>query len=208
MDYTLGDIAAAARSVDNDDGFREGGGLVWIIILFLFVFMGGGLGGIGGLNRQGGCATTEDVQSQFNFAALERQNNETVAAVRNAQYDTMSGTKDLAYNNLGAIRDVGSAVDALQPAIENCCCNILRANDQTRFDMANYACQIQKNATENSQKILDAITANRMSDLQNRVNQLELQSALCGVVRYPTAMAYSAGTSPFCGGSSTCGCGC
>ena len=38
-----------------------------------------------------------------------------------------------------------------------------------------------------------------------RIQQLELQAALCGVVRYPNATTYTAGANPFFGG---CGCGC
>lgn len=33
-----------------------------------------------------------------------------------------------------------------------------------------------------------------------RINQLELAQQMANVVRYPTAYAYSAGPSPFCGG--------
>jgi hypothetical protein len=58
---SLSDIAAVTR--DDDKGFE--GGWIWVVILFLFVFMGGG--GLWGNRGQGGCATTEDVQNQFNF---------------------------------------------------------------------------------------------------------------------------------------------
>ena len=54
------------------------------------------------------------------------------------------------------------------------------------------------------QKVLDAISENKIEALQGRINQLELNNAVAGVVRYPTTFAYSAGQSPFCGG---CGCG-
>lgn len=46
---SLSDIAAVTRNA-NDDGNWGGNGAWWIIILFLFVFMGGGLNG---WNRQG-----------------------------------------------------------------------------------------------------------------------------------------------------------
>ena len=42
------------------------------------------------------------------------------------------------------------------------------------------------------------IQENKIEALQQKINALELQSALCGVVRYPNAMVYNAGTSPFC----------
>ena len=43
-----------------------------------------------------------------------------------------------------------------------------------------------------------------MADMQNQINELQLQNALSGVVKYPNAWTYNAGTSPFCG----CNCGC
>ena len=49
-----------------------------------------------------------------------------------------------------------------------------------------------------NQKTRDLIQQNKIETLQGRINQLELQQAMCGVVRYPSAMAYSAGPSPFC----------
>lgn len=58
------------------------------------------------------------------------------------------------------------------------------------------------NIVNQNQKILDALTANRIDAMQNRINQLELQNQLAGVVRYPNGYTYNAGQSPFCG----CGC--
>lgn len=61
---------------------------------------------------------------------------------------------------------------------------------------------INENTTAQTQKILDAITGNRMADMQSQIDQLRLQQAVSGVVRYPSASTYYAGTNPFCG----CGC--
>lgn len=58
------------------------------------------------------------------------------------------------------------------------------------------------NIVSQSQKILDTLTENRIDAMQNRINQLELQNQLAGVVRYPNGYTYNAGQSPFCG----CGC--
>lgn len=38
-----------------------------------------------------------------------------------------------------------------------------------------------------------------------QVNQLQMQNALCGVVRYPNATTYNAGGNPFFGGNGCCG---
>lgn len=56
------------------------------------------------------------------------------------------------------------------------------------------------NITAVGQKIVDTIVGNRMEEMQNRINQLELQNQLGNVVRYPNGWTYNAGTSPFCGG--------
>lgn len=37
------------------------------------------------------------------------------------------------------------------------------------------------------------------------INQLELQNAVAGVVRYPTAMTYAYNANPFCGCNAGCG---
>jgi hypothetical protein len=39
--------------------------------------------------------------------------------------------------------------------------------------------------------------------MQNQINALQIQNALCGVVKYPMATTYGAGYNPFFGG---CGC--
>jgi hypothetical protein len=54
------------------------------------------------------------------------------------------------------------------------------------------------------QKTRDLITENKIEAMQARINQLELNQAVAGVVRYPMASTYSSGCNPFCGG---CGCG-
>ena len=56
-----------------------------------------------------------------------------------------------------------------------------------------------------TQKILDVLTSNRMADMQSQINQLQLQAALNGVVRYPSTTTYTAGFSPcFMGGQNCC----
>lgn len=63
---------------------------------------------------------------------------------------------------------------------------------------------INANTTAQTQKILDALAQNKIDTLQAQVNQLQLQSAMCGVVRYPNATTYTAGFNPVF--NSGCGC--
>lgn len=169
-DYSLADIRAAT---DNErDGF--GGNWIWIIVLFLFMFggFGGGLGGNSALTRA-------EMQQGFDTAEVTRKLDGLTQGLCDgfyAQNTTM----------LNGFAGVTAAVRDAQFAAQQCCCETNRNIDSLRYDNA-----------QNTQKILDAICGNRMADMQSRINQLELQAALCGVVRYPTSTTYTSNCNPF-----------
>ena len=210
--YSLADVAAATGNGANTWG--GDGGAWWIIILFLFCFMGGGFGWNNGTDRN--YVTSEDMQNQFNFASLERQNNEITANSRQMAYDISDNIAKLGYSLNSVIRDANSdlkenvrdnqaLIQNLSSTVESCCCSTNRNIDSVRYDAALNTREIMKNDCDNTQKILDAISGNRMADMQNQINQLQLQSALSGVVRYPLATTYSAGFAPLYGGGCNCG---
>lgn len=173
--YSLSDLKAVT---DGADEF--GGGAWWIIILFLFLFGTGGWGG----NRGGGCATTEDVQNQFNFAALERQNNETVAAIRQAQYDTTGVIKDSMYTSLSEIKGVESLIAGLSANQNQCCCETNRNIDAVRYENAKNTCDIITAQNAMGQKILDALAQNEIQTLRDKVSDLQLQNSQCAQNAY------------------------
>ena len=88
--------------------------------------------------------------------------------------------------------------------MNECCCSIQRAIDGVNYNAAMNTAAINANTTEQVQRVLDAITGNRMADMQDQINKLELDQAMQGVVRYPNGFVYNAGGNPFCG----CGNGC
>ena len=179
-------------------GFGNEG--LWLFAIL--ALMGGGFGNWGNRGTGDRNATVGDVQRATDFAALERQNNETVAAVRQAAYDNQAAVKDGNYNILGELRDLQAATAEGFAHQQECCCNILRGIDSVNYNGALNTASINANTTAQTQKILDAIAGNRMADMQNQINQLQMQNARCGVVRYPMASTWNAGSNPFCG----CGC--
>lgn len=168
MEYDLSDIRAATA---NDGMFGGNGGIWALLLLFLFAGNGFGFGG------RGQAATTEEVAAGFNFQGINSKLNELTA-----------GQAGINQNLSNAIC---TSTYELASKIDQCCCNTQLGIQGVKFDMANYAAGTNAAIAEQTQKVLDAISGNRMADMQNQINQLQLQAALCGVIRYPTATTYA-----------------
>ena len=177
--YSLADIGAL---MGTRDGGCFGGSGAWVlIILFALIFMFGG-GGLFGRNGERN-ATVGDIQRSQDFAALERQNNETVAAVRQSAYDVTGALKDNAYNILGELRDVQAATASGFARQQECCCETLRAIDGVNYNGALNTASINANTTAQVQRILDKLCADREAAQTQRINQLEMQQMFCGIPR-------------------------
>lgn len=190
--------AADIKAVMGNDGNGCCGGGMWIFALLVLMAIGNG-GFFGGSNGRN--ATVGDVQRSTDFAALERQNNEIVDAVRQGVYDTTGAVKDANYNTLSEVRDLEATTNSGFSAMQKGLCDVMRAIDAVKYEGAINTASINKTTTEQTQKILDAQARNRMEDMQNQINQLQLQSALCGIPRTnPYAYGvYPYNVSPCCG---------
>nr|DAI33429.1 MAG TPA: hypothetical protein [Caudoviricetes sp.] len=165
---------------DSDNGF--GGGGLWIFgLLVLLALLGGGGGLFGGAGER--AATVGDVQRATDFQALERQNNEGVAATRQGVYDVTGAIKDGNYNILGELRDIESVVNSGFADGQKCCCEILRAIDGVNYNGALNTAKINETTVAQTQRILDRMAQDREAGLMQRINQLELDRALCGIPR-------------------------
>ena len=175
--YSLSDIAA----VSGNEGF---GGNSWIlIILFAMIFGGGGF--FGG-NRGGEqYATTSDVQRGFDTQDNNGQLRGITYGIADSTYALNNAINTAANNIGGSISDLKTQVESV------------------KYEGAINTASINANTTAQVQKVLDTMATNRMAEMQNQINQLQLQNAMCGVVRYPNAATYNAGTPCICG--NTCG---
>lgn len=211
-------MVSEGTPVVMNDGFSGMG--IWgflIIALFLMGGFGGGFGNNGFANAIGyeNLATSNEVQRGFDNQNSMANQREILSAVNDASargiattnqvyHDVVSYVGDK-YNELQ--RDVaGLAVGqaSLMAKEQECCCGVLRAIDGVQYTSALNTASINANTTAQTQKILDAISANKIESLQAKVNELSMAQALSGVVRYPMNTSYAV-PSPCFGG---CGCGC
>ena len=202
---------------------------MWIFALLILANGGfGGWGNNGFANAIGyeNLATSNEVQRGFDnqnsmanqreiLAAVNSGTAQSVAATNQVYHDMVSYVGDK-YDELA--RDVYGVNSSVQQAIANqneCCCStkMLLAEGfantnaniaQNRYDAAMNTAAINANTTAQTQKILDAITGNRMADMQNQINALELQNQLASVVRYPNNTFYAVPSPCF---NTGCGCG-
>ena len=203
---TASDVALMSR---DGDGFGNGwGGMIW---LFAILAMMGG-GGFGWGNGNGNTnAIQADVNRGFDNQNLQAQTRDILAAVTAGTAQSVATTNQVYHDITGYVgdkyaelqRDVAALAVGQANALANqnsCCCSIQRAIDGVNYNTAMQTAEINANTTAQTQKILDAIMGNKVEAMQNRINQLELQNQLAGVVRYPNGWTYNAGSAPFCGG--------
>ena len=198
------DVALMSR---DGDGFGNGwGGMIWLFAIL--AMMGGGFGWNNGGN---GNAIQADVNRGFDNQNLQAQTRDILAAVTAGTAQAVATTNQVylditsfvgdKYNELQ--RDVaGLAVgQANLLAHQNeCCGSLTRQLMQNNYDAAMRDAATNANIVAQAQAIKDMFMGDKMDAMQNRINQLELQNQLQGVVRYPNGWTYNAGNSPFCGG--------
>lgn len=170
---------------DNCNGWG-GNNIIWLFLAL--AWLGGGFG-FGG-NRNGGCATTDELSAGFNFSGVNNKLNELVAGQANINQNLSNAICQLGYQGL-------EHQAALSAQFANCCCETQRAIDGVKFDMANYASGIMQNDTANTQKVLDKLCGMELAqeqrenaNLRARVQQLEnreyVQAATAGIPRINT----------------------
>ena len=207
---SLSDIAAVTRGNDND-GWGQGGAW-WIIILFLFVFMGGG--GLWG-NRQGefGQYATAASQQEILYGQQFGQINDRLTNIGN-------GICNLGYEMQGNIGQLGKEValaqagtnttilqtgNSIQSQLAQCCCDNRLATANLSAQMDKQTCAINSNIDAKFAELQKNQLEQTIAAQAQRINQLELASQMYGVVKYPNGYSYNAGPSPFCGCNNGCG---
>ena len=194
---SLSDIAAVTRGNDNDGWVN--GGAWWIIILFLFVLMGGGFWG----NRNGdyGQYATAATQQEILFGQQFAQFNDRMTNLGNGicslGYDMQGNIgqlgKEMALAQNGTNMTIMQNANSIQAQLAQCCCDTQRAIDGVNANIEAKFAALEKSALEQ-----------RIAEQSARIASLEMDNRMYGVVRYPNGYTYNAGASPFCGCNSGC----
>nr|DAP40485.1 MAG TPA: hypothetical protein [Caudoviricetes sp.] len=183
----------------SNGGFGWGGEGSWfIIILFLFAFLGWGNGGWGNNSGNSGGVVDGYVLTS-DFANVERKIDSVNQGLCDGFYQQaqlVNGT-NMAMANGFAQSELSRAnqqaalmqqLNAMQMQAANCCCENRAAIAQVRYDMAAQACDTRntvQNATrdiidannQNSRAILDFLTQSKLSDLQAENQGLKLAAS-------------------------------
>lgn len=158
-------------AVTGNEGFGGMGG-GWIVWILLFALLGGNGFGFGGRSQ---AATTDELSAGFNFAGINNKLNDITAAISTEGRTTDNAICQLGYRTL-------EQTSALSAQMASCCCDLKTA------------IHAEGEATRSM------IQQDKIDSLQQQVNALNLQNALCGVVRWPTSVSYATSCNPFFGG--------
>lgn len=198
----------ALLSKGGFEGLGGGGGLIFIIaIVFLFMMLGNGNNGNNNLDQdinRGFDNQNLQAQTRDILAAVNNGTAQAVAATNQTFHDTLATTQNF-YNELA--RDIANVQVAQAQALANqnmCCCETKQMIMQSNYDAAMRDAATNANFTAQIQSVKDMMAQDKITAQAQRINALELQNALNGVVRYPTNTYYAV-PSPCFGG---CGCGC
>lgn len=207
--YSLSDLAAVTKDADG----MSGNGAWWIIILFLFVIMGGGWGGF---NRQGeyGQYATAASQQEILYGQQFGQINDRLTnlgnGICNLGYEMQGNIgqlgKEVALAQAGTNTTIMQTGNAIQSQIAQCCCDNRLATANLSAQMDRQTCDITTAIHAEGEQTRALMQANEIQQLRDKVSALEADNRMYGVVRYPSGYTYTAGPSPFCGCNSGCGC--
>ena len=150
----------------------------------LLILFGIGVCGYGyGRGVDGRCATVEDLNNSANFTRLESQVMNNGNRIEYKTDAVQNGICTLGY-------EMAQQFGTTREQLASCCCENRLAVANTNAHIDQSTALINANITAQTQKVLDKLAEDKISALQGRISQLELQhGGRCS--RYPTSYSYS-----------------
>jgi multidrug efflux pump subunit AcrA (membrane-fusion protein) len=205
----------------NGSGF--GSGFMGIFAIFAIIaLLGGGFWGNRGGNGGGdnGASLAEAVNlsngqqtAMLEAAANQRQNCSDFVSTNanitggfsNLARDICTLGTSLASSIYGSTSDIKDRLANMSAQQAEGFCGIQRGIDSVNYNAAINTAAINANIDSKFAALEKSQLQAQLAAQQSEINQLRLQQAVTGVVRYPNGMTYNAGTSPFCNNSYCCG---
>ena len=196
-------MPVAPTNSGGNGGFGwDGNGSWFIIILFLFAFLGWGNNGWGNNGGNSGGVVDGYVLSS-DFANIERKmdlingglcdgfyaaNTTLLNGFAGVNQNMNNGFQTAELSRANQQAALMQQLNAMQMQAAECCCNTQRSIEGVRYDMATQACDTRntvQNATrdiidannQNSRAILDFLTQSKLSDLQTENQNLKLEAS-------------------------------
>ena len=172
-----------AYSGSNNGGFGGWGGFgdggFFIIILFLFAFLGWGNNGWGG---NGGVGS--EVQRGFDHSSVVTKLDGITQGICDSTY-ALNNTMTTGFSNAELSRCNQQAalmqqLNNMAMQAQNCCCETQRAIDGVNYNMATNTCALQNTMNNNTRDIIDNANANSRAILdylcQDKISTLQAEN--------------------------------
>lgn len=195
--YSLADLRAVT---DGADGIS--GGSAWLIILFFLIFGFGGGYGFGGraANAAGEVASTESIISSQRFDSLSKQINQIGDGLSSLGYSQL---QQMDANTASINGNVVNEGRTTQNMISSYACENQKNVDALRFDISNYAAQINSNIDSKFAALEKGQLQAQINAQAAQISQLQLSQAVCGIPKVSTS---AWGVYPYAA-PVTCNCG-
>ena len=196
----------------GNDGFGGGNAFIWIFGLLILMSMFNGGFGNGNTNSN---AIQNDINRGFDNQNLQAQTRDILTAVNNGTAQSVAATNQTFHDSLSAMqslynetaRDIAALQVGQANALANqnaCCCETKQLLMQNNYDAAMRDAATNANFTAQIQGVKDQISQNKIEALQSQINQLQLQQATAGMLRFPNQWSYGAGPFPPIFGGCNC----
>jgi hypothetical protein len=207
----------------NENGWAGSGFGIIALLVILGLFNGGFGGGWGNRGGAIGNLGADEMSNSLQTNILEGSANQRQNCMEFTQTNSniSNGFSNLSRDLCTLGTSLGSAINSgnadikdrlfsMSNQMSDCCCTVQRGIDSVNYNNAINTASINANTTAQVQKVLDTLCQDKISALQGKINSLELNQAVAGVVRYPTSATFNAGY-PFgypyaFGGFNGCGC--
>ena len=203
---SLGEALALTDRRDGNDNFLNGGGFLWIVVLFLIFGMNGWGGfGAGGAAAQG-ALTRAEMFDGFNTAEIQRNQGDLMRGQFETQKEIMQNRFDNAQCCCNTQKEILESryttqlgFQGQQAQLSQCCCDIKTAihaeAEATRALINNNTMQELRDNLQAAQ-----LQLGNLSQTQNLINALRPTP----VPAYITCSPYQAVTMYGCGASNCC----